>query len=126
MLVSRFSRPPACLSSLWPQRAVDWQQHFGCPTAAAWLLALRCCSTAVVCDAALQGIHQVDNAAPSQQSALPLLFCAKLKHLVRKAVARSAETICVTTGEILRAFYAHRLRQLFPKLRLCLKASCSS
>jgi hypothetical protein len=100
MLVSRFSRPPACLSSLWPsQRAVDWQQHFGCPTAAAWLLALRCCSTAVVCDAALQGIHQVDNAAPSQQSALPLLFCAKLKHLVRKAVARSAETICVTTGE---------------------------
>src|SRR3979490_31691 len=50
---------------------------------------------------------------------------AKLKHLLRKAAARSAETICVTIGEILRAF---RMRQLFPKLRLCpiLKASCSS
>src|SRR6202521_2835119 len=29
---------------------------------------------------------------------------AKLKHLLRKAAARSAETICVTIGEILRAF----------------------
>ena len=29
---------------------------------------------------------------------------AKLKHLLRKAAARSAETICVTLGEILRAF----------------------
>jgi transposase len=29
---------------------------------------------------------------------------AKLKHLLRKAAARSAETICVTKGEILRAF----------------------
>jgi len=35
---------------------------------------------------------------------LPLRFCAKLKHLLRKAAARSAETICVTIGEILRAF----------------------
>jgi hypothetical protein len=83
----------------------------------AWLLALRWCSTEVIWDAALQGIHQVDNAAPSQQSALQLLFCAKLKPLVRKVVARSAETICITTGEIL---YAHRMRQL-PKLRLCPK-----
>jgi hypothetical protein len=29
---------------------------------------------------------------------------AKFKHLLRKAAARSAETICVTIGEILRAF----------------------
>jgi transposase len=29
---------------------------------------------------------------------------ANLKHLLRKAAARSAETICVTIGEILRAF----------------------
>jgi hypothetical protein len=29
---------------------------------------------------------------------------AKVKHLLRKAAARSAETICVTIGEILRAF----------------------
>jgi transposase len=29
---------------------------------------------------------------------------AKLKHLLRKAAARSAETICVIIGEILRAF----------------------
>jgi transposase len=29
---------------------------------------------------------------------------AKLKHLLRKAAARSAESICVTIGEILRAF----------------------
>jgi hypothetical protein len=29
---------------------------------------------------------------------------AKLKHLLRKAAARSAETIRVTIGEILRAF----------------------
>jgi hypothetical protein len=29
---------------------------------------------------------------------------AKFKHLSRKAVARSSETICVTIGEILRAF----------------------
>jgi hypothetical protein len=29
---------------------------------------------------------------------------AKLKHLLRKAAARSAETICVTIGETLRAF----------------------
>ena len=28
----------------------------------------------------------------------------KFKHLLRKAAARSAETICVTIGEILRAF----------------------
>jgi hypothetical protein len=38
-------------------------------------------------------------------------FCARLhhlqdkfKHLLRKAAARSAETICVTIGEILRTF----------------------
>ena len=29
---------------------------------------------------------------------------AKFKHLLRKAAARSAETICVTIGEIPRAF----------------------
>jgi hypothetical protein len=29
---------------------------------------------------------------------------AKFKHLLRKAAARSSETICVTIGEILRAF----------------------
>ena len=29
---------------------------------------------------------------------------AKFKHLLRKPAARSAETICVTIGEILRAF----------------------
>ena len=29
---------------------------------------------------------------------------AKLKHLLRKAAARSAETTCVTIGGILRAF----------------------
>jgi hypothetical protein len=29
---------------------------------------------------------------------------AKFKHLLRTAAARSAETICVTIGEILRAF----------------------
>jgi hypothetical protein len=29
---------------------------------------------------------------------------AKFKHLLRKAVARSAETNCITIGEILRAF----------------------
>ena len=29
---------------------------------------------------------------------------AKFQHLLRKAAARSAETICVTIGEILRAF----------------------
>ena len=29
---------------------------------------------------------------------------AKFKHLLRKAAARSAETICVTIDEILRAF----------------------
>jgi hypothetical protein len=29
---------------------------------------------------------------------------AKCKHSLRKAAARSAETICVTIGEILRAF----------------------
>jgi hypothetical protein len=29
---------------------------------------------------------------------------AKLKHLLRNAAARSAGTICVTIGEILRAF----------------------
>jgi hypothetical protein len=29
---------------------------------------------------------------------------AKFKHLLRKGVARSAETMCVTIGEILRAF----------------------
>jgi transposase len=29
---------------------------------------------------------------------------AKFKHLLRKAAARSAESICVTIGEILRAF----------------------
>jgi hypothetical protein len=29
---------------------------------------------------------------------------AKFKHLLRKAAARSAETICITIGEILRAF----------------------
>ena len=52
---------------------------------------------------------------------------AKLKHLLRKAAAHSAETICVTIGEILRAFTPNRMRQLFPKLRLCpiLKESCS-
>src|SRR5256884_2379786 len=53
---------------------------------------------------------------------------ANLKHhLLRKAAARAAETICVTIGEILRAFKP-RMRRLFPKLRLCpiLKASCSS
>jgi hypothetical protein len=35
---------------------------------------------------------------------LPLRFRAKLKHLLCKAAARSAETICVTIGEILRTF----------------------
>ncbi len=34
---------------------------------------------------------------------------AKFKHLLRKAAARSVET----------SIYAHRMRQLFPKLRLC-------
>jgi hypothetical protein len=29
---------------------------------------------------------------------------AKLKHLLRRAAARSAESICVTIGEMLRAF----------------------
>jgi hypothetical protein len=29
---------------------------------------------------------------------------AKFKHLLRKVAARSSETICVTIGEILRAF----------------------
>jgi hypothetical protein len=29
---------------------------------------------------------------------------AKFKHLLRKAVARSAETNCITIGEILRTF----------------------
>jgi hypothetical protein len=29
---------------------------------------------------------------------------AKFKHLLRKAAARSAQTICATIGEILRAF----------------------
>jgi hypothetical protein len=29
---------------------------------------------------------------------------AKFKHLMRKAAARSSEIICVTIGEILRAF----------------------
>jgi hypothetical protein len=29
---------------------------------------------------------------------------AKLKHLLRKAAARSVETICAAIGEILRAF----------------------
>jgi hypothetical protein len=35
---------------------------------------------------------------------LSLRCCAKLKHLLRKAAARSAETICVTIGEIFGAF----------------------
>jgi hypothetical protein len=35
---------------------------------------------------------------------------AKFKHLSRKTAERSSETINVTIGEILRAFYAHRMR----------------
>jgi hypothetical protein len=31
-------------------------------------------------------------------------FSAKLKHLLRKAAARSVETICAAIGQILRAF----------------------
>jgi hypothetical protein len=34
---------------------------------------------------------------------------AKFKHLLRKAAARSAETICVAIGEILRAFTPNRM-----------------
>src|SRR5947209_4169452 len=54
---------------------------------------------------------------------------ANLKHhLLRKAAARAAETICVTIGEILRAFTPTECADYFRKLRLCpiLKASCSS
>jgi hypothetical protein len=83
----------------------------------AWLLALRWFSTAVVCDAALQGIHQVDNVFAFGRAfaaiGLQLRFRAKLTHLLRKAAARSAETICVTIGEILRTFTATECANYF-------------
>jgi hypothetical protein len=41
---------------------------------------------------------------------------AKFKHLLRKAAARSAETIRVTFGEILRAFTATECGNYFPTL----------
>jgi hypothetical protein len=44
---------------------------------------------------------------------------AKFKHLVRKGDARSAKTICVTIGEILRAFTATECANFFRNSRLC-------
>src|SRR3979411_1153635 len=56
--------------------------------------------------------------------------CQERKHSqpLRKAAAGLAETICVTIGEILRAFTPTECANYFPKLRLCpiLKAPCSS
>jgi hypothetical protein len=47
--------------SLGKALAADWQQHFLLSRCGlAWHLALRWFSPAVVCDAAFQGIHQVD------------------------------------------------------------------
>jgi transposase len=44
---------------------------------------------------------------------------AKLKHLLRKAAARTVEAICTAVGKILGSF-ATGMRQLFQKFRLCL------
>src|SRR5258708_15808794 len=41
----------------------------------------------------------------------------KFKHLLRKAAARSAKTICVISGEILRAMYARRCANYFRNSR---------
>jgi hypothetical protein len=64
MFVSGPLTPQACLSllqSLGSALAADRQQHFLLSRCGlAWLLALRWFSPAVVCDAAFQGIHQVD------------------------------------------------------------------
>src|SRR2546423_15447379 len=43
---------------------------------------------------------------------------AKFKHLLRKGAARSAKTICVTIGEILRAFTATECANYFRNSRL--------
>ena len=50
---------------------------------------------------------------------------AKLKHLLRKAAARSAE-ISASQSAKFSEHYAHRMRQLFPTLCPIRKASCSS
>jgi hypothetical protein len=43
-------------------------------------------------------VHSLAGPEPDRQ------VFAKFKHLLRKAAAHPAETICVTIGEILRAF----------------------
>ena len=43
---------------------------------------------------------------------------AKLKHLLRKAAARSVEAICSAIGQLLGAFTAKRMRQLLPQCRI--------
>ena len=44
---------------------------------------------------------------------------AKLKHLLRKAAARTVETVCAAIGELARRLHQERMRQLFQKLRIC-------
>jgi transposase len=52
---------------------------------------------------------------------------AKLKHLLRKAAARTIENVCAAIGPNPQDLYVRRMCQLFQKLRLCtnLKSSCS-
>ena len=43
---------------------------------------------------------------------------AKLKHLLRKAAARTVDAVCAAIGEVLRCLHTRRMRQLPQKFRL--------